>query len=176
MGAAMEAKIDEIGERIFRISVFVPEIAPPAGFTFNHFLVLADEPLLFHCGLRKMFPLISSAVARIMPVEQLRWLTFGHFEADECGSMNQWLAASPRAQLAHGMTGCMVSVNDMADRPPRVLSDGEVVDLGGRRILFRLIQAAPHRSGKWRIPRDSKPIYSLDSSIQFHSNPLRKCR
>jgi flavorubredoxin len=140
----MEAKIDEIGERIFRLSVFVPDIAPPAGFTFNHFLVLADEPLLFHCGLRKMFPLVSAAVARIMPVEQLRWLTFGHFEADECGSMNEWLAAAPHAQLAHDMTGCMVSVNDMADRPPRVLSDGELVELGGRRIRYLDTPHVPH--------------------------------
>jgi hypothetical protein len=84
----METKIDEIGAGIYRLSIFVPEVTPPAGFTFNHFLIAADEPILFHCGLRKMFPLLSAAVARIMPVEQLRWFGFGHFEADECGSMN----------------------------------------------------------------------------------------
>ncbi len=93
-----------------------PEVAPPLGFTYNHFLIFGDEPLLFHCGLRKMFPLASSAVARIIPVDQLRWLTFGHFEADECGSMNEWLAAAPNAQLAHGMVGVGVSIADMADR------------------------------------------------------------
>ena len=81
----MTAKIDEIDDRIFRLSVVVPDIAPPAGFTFNHFLIDGDEPLLFHCGLRKMFPLLSEAVGKIMPLERLRWLSFGHFEADECG-------------------------------------------------------------------------------------------
>lgn len=104
----METKIDEIGPGIFRLSTFTPAVAPPAGFTFNSFLVLGDEPLLFHCGLRKMFPLVSAAVARVIPIESLRWLTFGHFEADECGSMNEWLAAAPRAELAHGVIGSMV--------------------------------------------------------------------
>jgi hypothetical protein len=116
----METRIDEIAAGIYRISVFVPQVAPPLGFTYNHFLILGDEPLLFHCGLRKIFPLASSAVARIIPVDQLRWLTFGHFEADECGSMNEWLAAAPNAQLAHGMVGVRVSIADMADRPPRM--------------------------------------------------------
>ena len=87
----------EIADGIYRLSTFVPEIAPPAGFTFNQFLVVGDEPLLFHTGLRAMFPLVSEAVARIMPVERLRWITFGHVEADECGAMNEWLAAAPQA-------------------------------------------------------------------------------
>src|SRR6185295_18590024 len=111
----MDAKIDEISDRIFRLSVFVPDIAPPAGFTFNHFLIVGDEPLLFHCGLRKMFPLVSETVAKIIPLKKLRWLSCGHFEADECGSMNEWLAASPHAELMHGATGCRVSIADMAD-------------------------------------------------------------
>lgn len=101
----MEARIDEIGAGIYRLSVFVPEVAPPAGFTYNHFLIAGDEPLLFHCGLRKMFPVVSAAVAKIIPVQRLRWLAFGHLEADECGSMNEWLAAAPRAELTHGMLG-----------------------------------------------------------------------
>ena len=79
----METRIDEIADGIYRLSTFVPAIAPPAGFTFNQFLVLGDEPLLFHTGLRRMFPLVSAAVSRIMPVERLRWITFGHYEADE---------------------------------------------------------------------------------------------
>jgi flavorubredoxin len=111
-GRVVEARIDEIGANVFRLSVFVPEVAPPAGFTYNHFLILGDEPLLFHCGRRKMFPLLSDAVAKIIPINKLRWLTFGHFEADECGSMNEWLAAAPQAQLAHGMVGCRLSVAD----------------------------------------------------------------
>jgi flavorubredoxin len=142
----MEARIDEIGAGIYRLSIFVPEMIPPVGFTYNHFLFTGAEPLLFHCGKRKMFPLVSAAVARVMPVERLRWLGFGHFEADECGSMNEWLAAAPAAQLTHGMVGCRVSVSDMADREPRVLSDGEVVDIGGR--SFRYIDT-PHVPHGW---------------------------
>jgi flavorubredoxin len=140
----METRIDEIAAGIYRISIFVPEVAPPLGFTYNHFLILGDEPLLFHCGLRKMFPLASSAVARIIPVDRLRWLTFGHLEADECGSMNEWLAAAPNAQLAHGMVGVRVSIADMADRPPRVLSDGELIDIGGKRLRYIDTPHVPH--------------------------------
>ena len=115
----METRINEIADGIYRLSTFVPEIAPPAGFTFNQFLILGDEPLLFHTGLRKMFPLIRSAVSRLIPPERLRWVAFGHYEADECGAMNEWLAVAPQAEVAHGQTGCLVSLNDMADRPPR---------------------------------------------------------
>jgi len=140
----METRIDEIGAGIYRLSIFVPAIAPPAGLTFNHFLFAGDEPLLFHCGKRKMFPSLSAAVARIMPVARLRWLCFGHFEADECGSMNEWLAAAPAAQLAHGMVGCRVSISDMADREPRVLADGEVIDIGGRRFRYIDTPHVPH--------------------------------
>src|SRR3954468_19340659 len=127
----METRIDEIADGIYRLSTFVPEVAPPAGFTFNQFLVAADEPLLFHTGPRAMFPLVAEAVAKIVPVESLRWITFGHVEADECGSMNMWLATAPNSQVAHGALGCMVSLDDMCDRPPRPLADGEVIDLGG---------------------------------------------
>ncbi|UVF21450.1 hypothetical protein HPT29_010170 [Microvirga terrae] len=102
----METRIDEIGDGIYCFSTYVPDIVPPAGFTFNQFLVVGEEPLLFHAGLRKMFPLVSKAVSRIMPVQDLRWITFGHYEADECGAMNEWLAVAPNAQVAHGMTGC----------------------------------------------------------------------
>jgi flavorubredoxin len=140
----MTTTVDEIADGIFRLSTWVPDIAPPAGFTFNQFLVAADEPLLFHTGPRAMFPLVSEAVARVLPVEQLRWITFGHVEADECGSMNQWLAAAPRAEVAHGGLGCMVSLNDMADRPPRPLADGEVLDLGGKRVRHIDTPHVPH--------------------------------
>jgi flavorubredoxin len=140
----MTARIDEIAEDIFRLSVFVPEIAPPAGFTFNHFLVRGDAPLLFHTGLRRMFPMVRDAVAKLMPVEELRWISFGHYEADECGAMNEWLAVAPRAEVAHGATGCLVSLNDMADRAPRVLADGEVIDLGRRRLRYLDTPHIPH--------------------------------
>lgn len=140
----METKIDEISDGIYRLSTWVPDVAPPAGFTFNQFFVDADEPLLFHTGPRAMFPLVSEAVARIRPVEELRWITFGHVESDECGSMNQWLAAAPNALVAHGAIGCMVSLNDLCDRPPRALADDEVLDLGGKRIRHLDTPHVPH--------------------------------
>ena len=120
----METKINEIAGGIYRLSTFVPDIAPPAGFTFNQFLVLGDDPLLFHTGPRRMFPLIRTALSRVLPPERLRWITFGHYEADECGAMDDWLAVAPHAKVAHGQTGCFVSLNDMADRMPQVLQDG----------------------------------------------------
>ena len=140
----METRIDEISAGIYRLSTFVPDIAPPAGFTFNSFLVAGEEPLLFHTGLRKMFPLNLAAVRRLMPAERLRWIAFGHYEADECGAMNEWLAVAPGATLAHGHTGCLVSLNDMADRAPRMLANGETIDLGGRRVRYLDTPHTPH--------------------------------
>lgn len=139
----METRVDEIADRIFRLSTFVPDIGP-TGFTFNQFLVDADEPLLFHTGPRGMFPLVSQAIGTVMPIERLRWITFGHVEADECGAMNRFLEAAPDAQVAHGALGCMVSINDMADRPPRPLGDGEVIDLGGKRVRHIDTPHVPH--------------------------------
>ncbi len=143
----METRIAEIAPRIYRLSTFVPEIAPPAGFTFNQFLVAGEEPLLFHTGLRHHFPLARAAVARVLPPERLRWICFGHYEADECGAMNDWLAVAPRAEVTHGRTACLVSLNDMADRPPRVLADGETLDLGGGPRLRYL--DTPHVPHAW---------------------------
>jgi flavorubredoxin len=145
MEAFMETQISEIANGIYRLSTYVPDIAPPAGFTFNQFLVLGDEPLMFHTGLRKMFPLNHEALSRIIPPARLRWIAFGHFEADECGAMNEWLAIAPEATPAHGHTGCLVSLNDFADRAPRVLDDGEVIDIGGdKRIRFIDTPHTPH--------------------------------
>ena len=140
----METRVAEIAPRIYRLSTFVPDVAPPIGFTFNQFLIDADEPLLFHCGPRAMFPAISAAMTKIMPVERLRWISFSHVEADECGAMNLWLAAAPRAQVAHGATACNVSLGDLADRSPRVLEDGEVIDLGGRKVRYLDTPHVPH--------------------------------
>jgi flavorubredoxin len=140
----MSTEIDEIADRIFRFSTYVPDIAPPAGFTFNQYLIDAKEPLLFHCGPRMMFPLVSAALAKVIPIERLRWIAFGHVEADECGSMNQWLAAAPKAQVVHGQIACMVSLNDLADRPPRALANGEVLDIGGRRVRYIDTPHVPH--------------------------------
>ncbi len=139
----MGIQIDEIADRIFRLSAFVPDIGP-TGFTFNHFLIDAEEPLLFHTGARRMFGEISKAVSTILPVESLRWITFGHVESDECGAMNLFLAAAPSAQVAHGGMGCLVSLDDLADRPPRPLADGEVIDLGGKRVRHLDTPHVPH--------------------------------
>ena len=137
------ASVDEIAPDIFRISTWIPDITPD-GFTFNQFLVRADEPLLFHCGHRGLFPQVAEAVAKIDPVESLRWITFGHVEADECGSMNMWLTAAPDSQVAHGALGCMVSLNDLCDRPPRPLAEGEVLDIGGKRLRQISTPHVPH--------------------------------
>ena len=136
----MDTTIDEIADQIYRVATFVPD----AGMTFNQVLVVADEPLLFHTGTRSIFGSVTEAVARVLPLEQLRWISFGHVEADECGSLNQWLAAAPQAQVAFGALGCAVSVNDLADRPPLPLDDGAVLDLGGKQVRYLATPHVPH--------------------------------
>jgi flavorubredoxin len=140
----MKTQIDEIAEHIYRLSTYVPEIAAPAGFTFNQYFIDGEEPLLFHCGLRLIYPQVSAALATITPIERLRWIAFGHVEADECGSMNLWLAAAPNAQVVHGHIACMVSLNDLADRPPRALANDEVLNIGGRRVRYIDTPHVPH--------------------------------
>lgn len=136
----METRTDEIAENIFRLSTYVPD----ANLAFNQYLVRADEPLLFHTGMRALFPLVSEAINRVVPVERLRWITFGHVEADECGAMNQFLAAAPEATVAHGAMACFVQVNDWADRAPHPLGADEVIDLGGARIRSIDTPHVPH--------------------------------
>ena len=140
----METKVAEIAAGVYRLSTWVAQVAPPHGFTFNQFLIDADEPMLFHCGQRQLFPLVSEAAGRVMPLDRLQWISFGHVEADECGSMNQWLAAAPRAQVVHGQLGCEVSLQDLADRPPRPLAQGETLDLGGKRMRWISTPHVPH--------------------------------
>ncbi len=140
----MDTKIDEIADGIYRLSSYASQVAPPAGLTYNVFLILGDEPLLFHTGKRGMFPYVSAAIARVLPPERLRWIAFGHYEFDECGAMNEFLAAAPLAEIAHGQTACRVTLNDMADRAPRTLADGEVIDLGGKRLRYLDTPHIPH--------------------------------
>ncbi|MGH9055194.1 MAG: MBL fold metallo-hydrolase [Acidimicrobiales bacterium] len=139
----MNTLIDEIEDGIYRISTLVPGIGPD-GLTFNQFLLMADEPLVFHTGHRSMFGAVAEAVATVMPLARLRWVAFGHVESDECGAMNDFLRAAPHAQVAHGALGCMVSVAEMADRLPRPLADGEVLDLGGKRVRHIDTPHTPH--------------------------------
>jgi flavorubredoxin len=136
----METRVAEIADGIHQLTTHVPEM----NFSFNQYLVTADEPLLFHTGPRRMFPLVSDAVARVVPVDQLRWISFGHVESDECGSMNDWLGAAPQSTVVQGMTGCMVSITDLADRAPRPLADGEVLDIGGHRMRWLDTPHVPH--------------------------------
>ncbi len=156
----METRTTEIAPGIHRLSTHLTEIAPPHGFTFNQFLIVADEPLLFHCGPRSLFPLVSAAVARIIPLDRLRWISFGHIEADECGAMNLWLAAASDAQIVYSPLGCNISVNDLADRPPRALGEDETIDLGGKTI--RLI-ATPHVPHGW----EAQVLYEETTNTLF---------
>lgn len=139
----MNTQISEIAERIYRLSTFVPDLGP-TGFTFNQYLIDDEQPLLIHAGHRAAFPLLAEALATITPLDRLRWITFGHIEADECGAMNQLLAAAPQAEVAHGALGCMVSLNDLADRPPRPLADGQVLELGAHRVRHIDTPHVPH--------------------------------
>lgn len=139
----METKTDEIAEGVYRFSTAVTGIGSEP-FTFNQFLIDADAPMLFHLGQRGFFALVSAAVARVIPLDRIRYLSCGHVEADECGALNHWLAAAPHAEIVHGQTACMVSLNDLADRPPRALADGEVIDLGGRRMRWIDTPHVPH--------------------------------
>jgi len=139
----MRTVVDEIAPDTFRLSTLIPDVGP-TGMTFNQFLIRDEQPLLFHTGHRQLFPLVSDAVATVVPLERLRWIAFGHIEADECGAMNQFLAAAPEAEVAHGALGCMVSLNDMADRPPVPLADGQVLDLGRHQVRHIDTPHVPH--------------------------------
>lgn len=146
MGGHRDTHIDEIADGIYRISTHATCAAVPGGVSVNQFLVNAEEPLLFHTGMRAMFPSVVEALTRIMPVPRLRWLSFGHVEADECGAMNLLLAVAPAAEIAFGPVGCAMSLDDLADRPPRRLSQDEALDLGGRRVVAVPTPHAPHNA------------------------------
>ena len=168
----MKTDLAEIAQGIWRFSTYVPQIAPPLGFTFNQFLIDAHEPFLFHCGPRAMFPLVSAAVQSVMPLERLRWISFGHVESDECGSMNLWLKAALQAQVVHGQTACMVSLNDLADRPPRALAHGEVLDLGGKRIRWLDTPHVPHAWESGLVFEEtSKTLFCGDLFTHFGNGP-----
>lgn len=137
-------RIDEIAEGIFRIST--PVQIPGGGFTFNQFLIVDEDPLLFHTGPRKLFPLVHEAVETVLPARKLRYIGFSHYEADECGSLNEWLAAAPKSVPLCGAVAAMVSVDDVADRPARALQDGERLALGEHSVKWH---DAPHLPHGW---------------------------
>jgi flavorubredoxin len=145
--AASGTNVHEIAPGIFRISTPIPPSQMPGGFTFNQILVVDDEPLLFHTGPRRMFPLVKEAVAHVLgDAARLRYVGFSHVEADECGSLNEWLAVAPRAEAVCSTIAAMVQVNDLADRPPRPLGDGDELSLGKKRVRWL---DAPHLPHNW---------------------------
>jgi flavorubredoxin len=134
--------LHEVAPRIFRINT--PLDIPGAEFSFNQYLIAADEPLLFHTGPRKMFPLVAEAIGKVMPIEGLRHVGFSHFEADECGSLSEFLAAAPDALPLCGTIAKMVSVDDVSPRPARALADGETLDLGSHAVRWHDAPHVPH--------------------------------
>lgn len=136
--------VHEIADGIYRINTPVSLPGGAGGFSFNQYLIVDDEPLIFHTGLRKMFPLVREAVASVMPLKRLRYVAFSHVEADECGSLNEWLAAAPHSFPLCGTVAGLVSVSDLADRPPRALADGETLSLGTHSIRWFDTPHLPH--------------------------------
>jgi flavorubredoxin len=133
-------KINEIAPDVFRISVFVPE----ADLQFNHFLIKDEEPLLYHAGLRQMFPLLQEAVKKLIDPSQLRWIGFSHFEVDECGALNEWLQVAPNAQAVCSELGAMVNMSDYAIRPALAMKSGDVLQTGSHKYRFIRTPHLPH--------------------------------
>lgn len=141
--AQSRTNVHEIADGIYRINTPV-DFPDGNGFSFNQYLVLDDEPLLFHTGPRRMFPLVREALASVMAVERLRYVGLSHFEADECGSMNEWLAAAPAAVPLCSQIAAMVSIGDIADRAPRAMADGEQLSLGRHTVQWLDTPHVPH--------------------------------
>ncbi len=135
--------VHEVAEGIYRINTPVA-IEGAGGFSFNQYLIADDEPLLFHTGPRKMFPLVREAVGHVLSVERLRYVGFSHVESDECGSLNEWLAVAPRSVPLCGTVAAVVSIGDLADRAPRVLADGELLPLGTHSVRWLDTPHLPH--------------------------------
>ena len=136
----MRARVDEIAPDVFRICTFHPEF----GIQFNQFLVRDEQPFLIHTGMRRMFEATLGGVREVIDPARLRWIGFSHFEPDECGALNQWLAVAPAAQPVSGVVGCLVMLGDFADRPARALADGEALPLGRRRMRYLATPHLPH--------------------------------
>lgn len=151
--------VTEIAENVYRISIF----AEPFDLQFNHFLVKDDEPLLYHAGMRGMFPQLHAAVATLINPADLRWISWSHFEVDECGGLNHWLDLARSAQPICSVVGALVNLNDFSDRPPRGLEEGEVVTTGQHRFRF---QPTPHLPHGW----DAGMLFEETQKILFCSD------
>jgi flavorubredoxin len=132
--------VNEVAPGIYRINTPVPD----GTFSFNQYLIKDEEPLLFHTGPRRMFPLVREAIAAVLPAESLRWISFSHVESDECGSLNDWLALAPSAHPLCSSVAAMVSVTDLADRAPRALADGETITIGRHTLRWFDAPHVPH--------------------------------
>jgi flavorubredoxin len=132
--------VTEIAPDCYRISTYIPEI----DLQFNQFVIDDEEPLLFHTGMRSLFPAVHEGVASVIDPAKLRWISFSHFEADECGSLNEWLQIAPHAQPVCSMVGAMVSINDFALRPAKGMVDGETLETGRHRYRFMQTPHVPH--------------------------------
>jgi flavorubredoxin len=137
--------VHEVADGIYRINTPVV-IEGAGGVSFNQYVIVDDEPLLFHTGPRRMFALVREAVASILQVESLRYIALSHVEADECGSLNEWLASAPQSSPLCGTVAAMVSIGDLADRAPRALADGEAISLGNHVVRWL---DAPHLPHAW---------------------------
>jgi len=157
----MDTRVDEIATDTFRISTFHPDF----GIQFNQFLVRDEQPFLMHTGMRRMFAATRDAVARLIDPARLAWIGFSHFEPDECGALNEWLALAPHAQAASGPVGTMVMLGDFADRPGRMLANGEAIETGSHRLRF---VATPHLPHGW----DAGLYYDESAGTLFCSDLL----
>lgn len=161
-------RIDEIANGIYRISTAIPPSAIPGGFTFNQYLVVDERPLLYHTGLTKLFPSVRAAIDSVIPTESLRYIAFSHYEADECGSLNNFLELAPQAEPLCGNIAKMVSVDDIASRPARALGDGEELSLGEH--VVRWIDT-PHFPHGWEcghlFETTTKTLFCGDLFTQF---------
>ena len=141
-----DTTVTEIADGIHRISTYLPD-GPPGGITFNQFVVLGDEPLLFHTGTRQLFPVVRDSVATVADPTSIRWISSGHASRpDEYGALNEWEVLAPAATATHGRTGCFLCLSNIATRPPRPLTNDEIIDIGDHRLQWI---DTPHVPGPW---------------------------
>lgn len=157
------ATIDEISPDVFRISIFVEQF----NLQFNHFLVRDEEPLLYHAGMRRMFPELHEAVGKLIDVSKLRWISWSHFEVDEVGGLNEWLKVAPSAEAACSLVGALVNLSDFADRPPKGLNKGEVLQTGKYRFRFH---PTPHLPHGW----DAGVLFEETNKVLFCSDLMHQ--
>jgi flavorubredoxin len=157
----METRVDEIAPDIYRLSSYIAKI----DLQFNQFLVTDEEPLLFHTGMRGMFEEVLGALAKVIDPARLRWISFSHFESDECGALNQWLSVAPRAEVFCGTVASLVNINDYTGRKSRVMATGEILETGRHRYRFLETPQVPH---SW----DASLIFDETARALFSSDLL----